>query len=91
MGKRIIVISGFSGVGKGILVRHLLELNRSVLMHAKLWLSVSDTTRPARNDGGDNYNFIRPRSMIIVSQTIFIWNIMNTGTMDMEHQSNPFL
>lgn len=58
MGKRIIVISGFSGVGKGTLVRHLLELNRSVPMHAKLWLSVSDTTRPARNDGGDNYNFI---------------------------------
>lgn len=58
MGKRIIVISGFSGVGKGTLVRHLLELNRSMPMHAKLWLSVSDTTRSPRNDGGDNYNFI---------------------------------
>ena len=58
MGKRIIVISGFSGVGKATLVRHLLELNRRVPMRAKLWLSVSDTTRPPRNDGGDNYNFI---------------------------------
>jgi len=58
MDKRIIVISGFSGVGKGTLVRHLLELNRSVPLHAKLWFSVSDTTRPPRNDGGDNYNFI---------------------------------
>lgn len=58
MGKRIIVISGFSGVGKGTMVRHLLELNRSMPMRAKLWLSVSDTTRPPRKDGGDNYNFI---------------------------------
>ena len=58
MGKRIIVISGFSGVGKGTMVRHLLELNRSMPMRAKLWLSVSDTTRSPRKDGGDNYNFI---------------------------------
>lgn len=53
MGKRIIVISGFSGVGKGTLVRHLLELNQSLPMRDKLWLSVSDTTRLPRNDGGD--------------------------------------
>lgn len=58
MGKRIIVISGFSGVGKGTMVRHLLEPNRSMPMRAKLWLSVSDTTRSPRKDGGDNYNFI---------------------------------
>lgn len=58
MGKRIIVISGFSGVGKGTMVRHLLELNRSMPMRAKLWLSVSDITRSPRKDGGDNYNFI---------------------------------
>ena len=58
MGKRIIVISGFSGVGKGTMVRHLLELNRSMPMRAKLWLSVSDTTRSPRKDGGDNYDFI---------------------------------
>ena len=58
MGKRIIVISGFSGVGKGTMVRHLLELNRSMPMRAKLWLSVSNTTRSPRKDGGDNYNFI---------------------------------
>lgn len=58
MGKRIIVISGFSGVGKGTMVRHLLELNRSMPMRAKLWLSVSDATRSPRKDGGDNYNFI---------------------------------
>lgn len=58
MGKRIIVISGFSGVGKGTMVRLLLELNRSMPMRAKLWLSVSDTTRSPRKDGGDNYNFI---------------------------------
>lgn len=28
MNKRIVVISGFSGAGKGTLVRQLLELNR---------------------------------------------------------------
>lgn len=58
MDKRIIVISGFSGVGKGTMVRHLFEIDRSMPMSAKLWLSVSDTTRPPRKDGGDNYNFI---------------------------------
>ena len=58
MSKRIIVISGFSGVGKGTLVRHLLEPNRKAPVGSKLWLSVSDTTRPPRSDGGDNYNFI---------------------------------
>ena len=58
MTKRIIVISGFSGVGKGTLVRQLLGDKRDVAENLKLWLSVSDTTRKPRNDGGDNYNFI---------------------------------
>lgn len=58
MNKRIIVISGFSGAGKGTLVRQLLELDRNALVSSKLWLSVSDTTRPPHNDGGGNYNFI---------------------------------
>lgn len=58
MNKRIVVISGFSGAGKATLVRQLLELNRKAPVDSKLWLSVSDTTRPPRSDGGDNYNFI---------------------------------
>lgn len=58
MNKRIIVISGFSGAGKGTLVRRLLELNRTAPVGSKLWLSISDTTRLLRSDGGDNYNFI---------------------------------
>lgn len=58
MNKRIIVISGFSGAGKGTLVRQLLELNRKAPVSSKLWISVSDTTRLPRSDGGDNYNFI---------------------------------
>lgn len=44
MNKRIIVISGFSGAGKGTLVRQLLELNRKAPVSSQLWLSVSDTT-----------------------------------------------
>lgn len=90
MGKRIIVISGFSGVGKGTMVRHLLELNRSMPMRAKLWLSVSDTTRSPRKDGGDNYNFISSEEYNNRIASGYYLEHNNTGIMDMEHQSNPF-
>lgn len=49
--KRIIVISGFSGVGKGSVIKKLLENNTDV------WLSVSDTDREKRNDT-DRYTFL---------------------------------
>ena len=59
MNKRIVVISGFSGAGKGTLVKRLFELEQiATSVNSKLWLSVSDTTRPPRDDGGDNYNYI---------------------------------
>lgn len=49
--KKILVISGFSGVGKGTVVKQLLSRN------PELWLSISDTTRERRNET-DQYSFI---------------------------------
>lgn len=48
---RIIVISGFSGSGKGSIIEKLLESN------VDIWLSVSDTDRKRRN-ATDKYTFI---------------------------------
>ena len=56
MAARVIVITGPSGVGKGTLIRSLLE------RHPDLELSVSATTRPPRpgeRDGVD-YHFLSP-------------------------------
>lgn len=50
---KIIIISGFSGVGKGSVIKKLLESNTDV------WLSVSDTDREKRNDM-DRYTFLTP-------------------------------
>lgn len=49
--KNITIISGFSGVGKGTVVKELSNIIPDI------WVSVSDTTRPKRNEM-DNYNFI---------------------------------
>lgn len=58
MVKRIIVISGFSGAGKGSSIKRLFEMEQITPFDSNLWLSVSDTTRQPRNDDVDNYNFI---------------------------------
>ena len=50
---KLTVITGPSGVGKGSLVKQLLEL------HPEIWLSISATTREARQGEieGDHYFF----------------------------------
>lgn len=55
---RLTVLSGPSGVGKGTLVRGLLE------RHPQLWLSVSATTRPPREGEveGEHYFFLSPEA-----------------------------
>ena len=58
MKKRIVIISGFSGAGKGSVVHRLMEIEENVFKdQSKIWLSVSDTSRAMRNKE-DNYNFI---------------------------------
>ena len=51
---KLTVITGPSGVGKGSLVKQLLEL------HPEIWLSISATTREARQGEieGDHYFFL---------------------------------
>ncbi len=53
---RLTVLTGPSGVGKGTLVRRLLE------RHPQIWLSVSATTRaPREGEGeGEHYFFLSP-------------------------------
>lgn len=58
MKKKIVIISGFSGVGKGSVIHRLMEIDELVFKkQSKIWLSVSDTSRAMRNKE-DNYNFI---------------------------------
>lgn len=58
MKKRIIIISGFSGVGKGSVIHRLMDIEKTVFIdQSKVWLSISDTTRAIRNKDG-TYSFI---------------------------------
>lgn len=58
MKKKIVIISGFSGVGKGSVIYRLMEIDELVFKdQSKIWLSVSDTSRTMRNKE-DNYNFV---------------------------------
>ncbi len=52
--KRLIIITGPSGVGKGTVVKELLDRNKDI------WLSISATTRNPRigEKDGENYYFI---------------------------------
>ena len=52
--KRLIIITGPSGVGKGTVVKKLLDRNKDI------WLSISATTRNPRigEKDGENYYFI---------------------------------
>ena len=53
--KKLIIITGPSGVGKGTVVKELLDRNREI------WLSISATTRNPRmgEKDGKNYYFMR--------------------------------
>lgn len=58
MKKRMVIISGFSGAGKGSVIHRLMEIDEMIFKNqSKIWLSVSDTSRAMRNKE-DNYNFI---------------------------------
>ena len=58
MKKKMVIISGFSGVGKGSVIHRLMEIDELVFKdQSKIWLSVSDTSRTMRNKE-DNYNFV---------------------------------
>ncbi len=52
--KKLIIITGPSGVGKGTVVKELLDRNKDI------WLSISSTTRNPRigEKDGENYYFI---------------------------------
>ena len=52
--KKLIIITGPSGVGKGTVIKELLDKNNDI------WLSVSATTRSPRigEKDGENYSFI---------------------------------
>ena len=65
--KKLIILTGPSGVGKGTVVKEILEQNRNI------WLSVSATTRKAREGEieGINYYFLsieKFKDMIIDNQ-----------------------
>lgn len=61
MKKKVVVVSGFSGAGKGSLVKRMFEFEYTIMSNSsKLWLSKSDTTRAPRNDSVDNYTYITP-------------------------------
>ena len=58
MKKKIFVISGFSGAGKDTVLEKVLQIEKSIMKEcSKIWVSKSDTTRPARNKA-DHYTFI---------------------------------
>lgn len=62
MKKSVVIVSGFSGSGKGTLVWKLLEIEKLVMNgESKIWLSKSDTTRDSRLSGGDYYTYITPK------------------------------
>ncbi len=56
--KKLIIITGPSGVGKGTVVKELLDKNKDI------WLSISATTRNPRvgEKDGENYYFISDES-----------------------------
>lgn len=68
--KKIIVISGVSGVGKSEVINKIIKMNSNIVQ------ARSDTTRNSRNDGKDHYRF--------VTKEEFIANL-ESGTKYLEH------
>lgn len=55
--RKIVILSGFSGVGKGTVTEALMQEEKNV------WLSISDTDRERRNNR-DRYNYIQPKEFL---------------------------
>ena len=58
--KKLVIITGPSGVGKGTVLNELLKMNR------KLWISISATTRNPRKGeiDGEHYYFLSRNKFI---------------------------
>ncbi len=88
---RLIVLTGPSGVGKGTLLKELLQ------RHSELYMSISATTRPPRPDEVDglNYYFLtrdRFTAMIAAGNLLewaeFAGNYYGTPTQPVQEQIN---
>tara|TARA_Y100000589_G_scaffold35223_1_gene29549 strand:+ start:3397 stop:3957 length:561 start_codon:yes stop_codon:yes gene_type:complete len=67
--KKLVIITGPSGVGKGTVLNELLKMNR------KLWISISATTRNPRKGeiDGEHYYFLsRNKFKEMISEDLFI-------------------
>jgi len=68
--KQLIIITGPSGVGKGTVVKEILNMNSN-----KLWLSISATTRKAREGeiNGEHYYFLsKEKFQKMIKDNLFI-------------------
>ena len=68
--QQLIIITGPSGVGKGTVVKEILNMDDS-----KLWLSISATTRNARNGeiNGEHYYFLsKDKFKQMIKDNLFI-------------------
>ena len=68
--KQLIIITGPSGVGKGTVVKEILNRNSN-----KLWLSISATTRKAREGeiNGEHYYFLsKEKFQKMIKDNLFI-------------------
>ena len=88
---RLIVLTGPSGVGKGTLLKELLQ------RHPELYVSISATTRPPRSDEVDGINYyFRTReqftAMIAAGELLewaeFAGNYYGTPTQPVQEQIN---
>jgi guanylate kinase len=88
---RLIVLTGPSGVGKGTLLKELLQ------RHPELYISISATTRPPRSDEVDGVNYyFRTReqftAMIAAGELLewaeFAGNYYGTPTQPVQEQIN---
>tara|TARA_Y100001978_G_C23628185_1_gene402026 strand:+ start:467 stop:1024 length:558 start_codon:yes stop_codon:yes gene_type:complete len=68
--KQLIIVTGPSGVGKGTVVKEILNMNSD-----KLWLSISATTRTARKGeiNGEHYYFLsKEKFQKMIREDLFI-------------------
>ena len=67
--KKLIIVTGPSGVGKGTVVKELLSKDKNI------WLSISATTRDPRNGEkeGENYYFLNQKKFKeMIEQNLFL-------------------